>query len=1430
MSLEWRKNACLKLAAAAGREVRYENPPKMASAEELKCQRELQIKKIDTAVKKLKEQVIKKNDRLIRKYHNDVHNCYKDFENVHLKYLHKEKKSFDDPVEVQVFEDVSEKIDDADMVFEEFKSVKEQEQEETARTELMRKEEAARAELMRKEVENLKRKQASRARNFLSEIDIVVSDLEKIKDRVQSDDLTPVNIKLVKVEIDHLQSRFKDALSVLQEYDEACSDPQEDTLKELMNQKKVKDSQFRADLLTVKGFILENDTGGASGLGGDGLSAHSGEAGEKNAIFQYKKMDFPKFNGIIRHYQTFKKDFHEMIVDKNLHDDKQLGHILRNECLTGTAKSLVQNIHDYKTIWTKLDGKFEDKGEVIEQITNEITNLKKVGEGEYDSFVKLVDTVEKAQLDLGAIGNFSCMNNPLTVRLILSKCPRSIQEGLTRELSEIESEKEFETLLKYLLPRRKDATRLARLESDKAPTQQTKKKASGAAHAVDGKKKGASGGTGSGGPSGGSSGWKCWISTCKYKQKHYLAECRAFKRLTTDEKGQLVLDKKLCTLCFGNNHDNNNCPKKTSGWRECDVNNCGRWHSRMLHGATTPGLSLCVSTDLIGKKNSKTLLLMQEIPLNSGEKCLTLWDHGSTTSLISFEFAEKHNLVGTDCILELAGVGEKVNTLTTKLYFIPLVNIQGVVCGVHAFGIEKITSDALPVSLGNVAQDFGLADEEIARPTGSVDLLLGMDQANLMPKKDSVIDNLALYSSCFGTGWIVGGVLKEEGSSEDDNDSPQQVFHLEVRGMKPVDFFSAEGFGVDIARRCKSCNGCKECAFKARQMTWREAQELAVIEKGLTLDPVAKVWTAKYPYATDPSVLKNNYGQALACMISTEKRLKKNKQLEQYNKQFEDAVERGVFEEVKEEDVNSYEGPVNYITITEAFKSGEHATTPIRLCMNSSMKYQGKSLNDILLKGPASLNDIYSVLLNFRGYKVGFVKDISKFYQSVKVIEQDKHVRRVLWRNGDVDVSPKIYKTNTVNFGDKPAGCIALTAVNETADLFRNINPVAADRLKNDKYCDDVASGGKNRVEAELMSKDMDEIVDKGGFKFKSTVMSGDDRDPGMELRKVLGTSWDSKEDCLLLDIKVNVSEKKKGVRTEPDIQLDVLDDVFPTVVTKRLVWRIVLSQFDLLGLASVFLIRLKLIMRKLSGVEGQKIGWDETIPDQTKSCFLQVLKLLPELKKVKFQRSIVPDNVDWAVQPDLLVFGDGSEQAFCALAYARWKLLSGEHSCILISGKTRVAPLTKISIPRMELMGAVAAVRLAANIEEALKPNIVFKQRFFFTDNTSVLAMIRGDSAAFKEFVGTRVGEIKNKSEPEQEWSWVPTDQNLADMGTREDTVPKDLAPGGEYQTGKQWMKLEEKLWPVKKSIGTVPEDEVKLAARLVNTLNTDPELKLAV
>jgi hypothetical protein len=80
---------------------------------------------------------------------------------------------------------------------------------------------------------------------------------------------------------------------------------------------------------------------------------------------------------------------------------------------------------------------------------------------------------------------------------------------------------------------------------------------------------------------------------------------------------------------------------------------------------------------------------------------------------------------------------------------------------------------------------------------------------------------------------------------------------------------------------------------------------------------------------------------------------------------------------------------------------------------------------------------------------VAFTKDISKFYQCVEAYEAAQHVRRILWRFGDKSKEPTIFVTMRVNYGDRPAGCIAIAAVRETADCFGKGRETAAWFLKN---------------------------------------------------------------------------------------------------------------------------------------------------------------------------------------------------------------------------------------------------------------------------------------------------------------------------------------------------------------------------------------------
>jgi hypothetical protein len=499
-------------------------------------------------------------------------------------------------------------------------------------------------------------------------------------------------------------------------------------------------------------------------------------------------------------------------------------------------------------------------------------------------------------------------------------------------------------------------------------------------------------------------------------------------------------------------------------------------------------------------------------------------------------------------------------------------------------------------------------------------------------------------------------------------------------------------------------------------------------------------------------------------------------------------VSRGVFKPIPREEADRYTGAINYISMVEAFKTGPFATTPLRICMNSSMKQpqpSGVSLNDCLLKGPPALADLYAVTLGIREHKVAFTKDISKFYQCVEADEAAQHVRRILWRFGDKSKESTIFVTTRVNYGDRPAGCIAIAAVRETADRFGEGKETASWFLKNRTYVDDATGGASSTEKARQVSQDMEDILENGGFRFKETVMSGDLLEKGGELRKVLGLRWDTQEDKICVDIKLNYGEKVKGAYLEEDAPLADPESALPQVITRRVLWRVAQSQYDPLCLLSVYMMKWKLLMRKVT-LKGKEGGWETPLDKEEEEEFRQLLQDLKELREIRFPRCVQPLEGQFK-NPMLLVFGDGSREACYTLAYLRWEREDGTARCFLVTGKTQVAPKVKITIPRMELVAAVNSVRLARKVREALK--IPLSGTRYFTDSSAVLGMLRTESGKFLEFVGARVSEVKVNSDVENEWRWLEGNCNPADLGTRSRATPKDMVFGSEYQVGMPWM-----------------------------------------
>lgn len=134
-----------------------------------------------------------------------------------------------------------------------------------------------------------------------------------------------------------------------------------------------------------------------------------------------------------------------------------------------------------------------------------------------------------------------------------------------------------------------------------------------------------------------------------------------------------------------------------------------------------------------------------------------------------------------------------------------------------------------------------------------------------------------------------------------------------------------------------------------------------------------------------------------------------------------------------------------------------------------------------------------------------------------------------------------------------------------------------------------------------------------------------------------------------------------------------------------------------------------------------------------------------------------------------------------------------------LIQAKTKVAPLKKLTIPRLELCGAHSSSKLLEVITEQFKDR--FKFCHLWTDSEVVLAWINKSPSQLETFVGNRVAAIQHKTvERGIKWHWVAGECNLADLASR-GTTPNLLKENELWWNGPKWLSQNETFWPKSES-----------------------------
>ncbi|XP_004206218.2 uncharacterized protein LOC100204112 [Hydra vulgaris] len=242
------------------------------------------------------------------------------------------------------------------------------------------------------------------------------------------------------------------------------------------------------------------------------------------------------------------------------------------------------------------------------------------------------------------------------------------------------------------------------------------------------------------------------------------------------------------------------------------------------------------------------------------------------------------------------------------------------------------------------------------------------------------------------------------------------------------------------------------------------------------------------------------------------------------------------------------------------------------------------------------------------------------------------------------------------------------------------------------------------------------------------------------------------------------------------------------TVYTKRVLLKKIATLFDQLGFLAPYIIRIKIIMQELWIDE---IEWDDAVPDWIANNVDQWFQELNDLPKINIPRCL--QTTSTVTNRSIHVFTDASCKAYGAVAYQQCLYDTGEVTSVIIMSKARVSPLQSISIPRLELLGAVLGLRLAEKIVKALK--LETKDVTIWCDSLNVLWWIKNQSRKLKPFVANRVGFIQSKTELKQ-WRYIPTKTNVADLLLRRTTV-KELESNYVWWHKPSFLNSLEEKWP---------------------------------
>ena len=856
---------------------------------------------------------------------------------------------------------------------------------------------------------------------------------------------------------------------------------------------------------------------------------------------------------------------------------------------------------------------------------------------------------------------------------------------------------------------------------------------------------------------------------------HYPYQCSKFNQFSLAQRKTHVQENELCVLCLKPWHTASNCTS-TYKCRFCRGN-----HNSLLHQDNTPaGQGASHSTASTGPTPRKDHLMMTSHviltgPTGTSTVARALLDSGSTLSILSTKVMKTLALKKSRQQTYITGVGAtpssaapcsmaKVNLSSDYQHWSKDITVAV---------MDKVTSD-IPLQGAAAARDLPhlknlhLADKDFYLP-GTIDILLGQDvfgELLLNENRKGPPETPMAWLTVFG--WAIMGPYTPDNAINRQSSANHSMITTTAPSSKETEPLSTDEILAQLME-------IEEPQEKDRLLTPEERMVEDHFERTHSYDKEERRYTVRLPMKGNILQLGDSKGQAINRAKANNKSLKRRGCWTPYQEVMQKYVDTGHAILLTPEEVAQLI-TAYYMPVHAVFKQSS-STTKVRAVFDASAKTTTQvSLNELMAVGPTLQPTLDQTLLRFRTYPVALSGDISQMYREVLLHPEDRHLHRFIWRPDD-DQPWQEYQMTRVTFGVAASPYLAVKVLLQAAKDFAGSLPNAKFHLETSFYVDDFMGGAATTEEAITLYHDLRAVLEQAGFHLKKWRSSSTEvlqeipeelQEPlpqqemidqhGANYPRALGIVWDSREDTLATYVSL-----------PPEC-----------ISTKRGVISDVARTFDVLGWICPAILPMKILYRELWAL---KMDWDDKVPDWVKEKHQQWRNELFALAAVRIPRHYF--NLLTPTKIELHGFCDASQDAYAACIYIRATYSNSSPTSLLVTAKTRVAPLKTRTIPQLELCGAYLLARLMSTVRQTLcvEPDDCYA----YCDSTIVLAWLNGSPQLYKVFVANRIVNTTTLI-PAAAWHHVPTTENPADCASRGLTA-EELKAHHLWWTGPSWL-----------------------------------------